>query len=76
MVRAEPDKLGAEICQPEPPAWSSAWRMINSLSYAGELYDQIRRKEKLSLEAIQFYAAEIVLILQYMRRHKVRQHSR
>ncbi|KAK9864056.1 hypothetical protein WJX84_005775 [Apatococcus fuscideae] len=37
----------------------------------GELYDQIRRKQGLSLEEIQFYAAEIVLILQYMRRHKV-----
>ncbi|BDA45583.1 probable 3-phosphoinositide-dependent protein kinase 1 at N-terminal half [Coccomyxa sp. Obi] len=37
----------------------------------GELYDQIQRKGRLSLEDARFYAAEIVLILEYLRQQQV-----
>ncbi|CAL8470828.1 g10370 [Coccomyxa elongata] len=37
----------------------------------GELYDQIQRKKRLSLEDARFYAAEIVLTLEYLRQQQV-----
>ena len=42
---------------------------------AGELFDQINRKQKLPLHDAQFYAAEIVLILEYLRTKQVRPRS-
>lgn len=38
----------------------------------GELYDQIHKRGKLPLEVAAFYAAEIVLILQYLESKQVR----
>lgn len=37
----------------------------------GELFEQIRKKKTLTLEDTQFYAAEIVLILEQLKRNKV-----
>ena len=39
---------------------------------AGELHDQLQRRGKLPLDDATFYAAEIVLILEYLRDQKVR----
>lgn len=38
---------------------------------AGELFDQIDRKGRLPLDQAQTYAAEIVLILEYLRKMQV-----
>ena len=38
---------------------------------AGELYDQIQRKERLTLEEARFYASEIVDVLAYLREQQV-----
>lgn len=38
---------------------------------AGELYDQIQRKEQLTLEEARFYASEIVDVLAYLREQQV-----
>ena len=40
---------------------------------AGELHDQLQRRGKLPLDDAIFYAAEIALILEYLRGQKVRQ---
>ena len=40
--------------------------MCSTLYTAGELYDQIRSAKRLSLPQSQFYAAEIVLMLEYL----------
>jgi 3-phosphoinositide dependent protein kinase-1 len=37
----------------------------------GDLYDQIQRRGKLPLSSVQFYAAEVVLILEYLRKMQV-----
>ncbi len=41
---------------------------------AGELYDQIQRKEQLTLAEARFYASEIVDILAYLREEQVLAH--
>ena len=41
---------------------------------AGELYDQIQRKEQLTLAEARFYASEIVDILAYLRKEQVLAH--
>ena len=38
---------------------------------AGELFEEIQRKGKLTLDDARFYAAEIVQILSYLREQKV-----
>ena len=38
---------------------------------AGELHDQLQRRGKLPLDDATFYAAEIVLILEYLQKQKV-----
>ncbi len=42
------------------------------LALAGELHDQLERRGKLPLDDASFYAAEIVLVLEYLRDQKVR----
>eukprot|EP00198_Chlamydomonas_reinhardtii_P012041 XP_001701378.1 3-phosphoinoside dependent protein kinase [Chlamydomonas reinhardtii] len=37
----------------------------------GELYEQINKRGRLPLEAVRFYAAEVVLILEYLRKAQV-----
>ena len=44
---------------------------VSSLLPTGELYDQIQRKQRLPVPEAQFYAAEIVLILIYLRSEQV-----
>jgi len=45
--------------------------MVLELCPGGELFDQIRKRKRLGLEAARFYAAEVVLILQYLRESRV-----
>ena len=40
--------------------------MATELCRAGELFDQIHQKTKLDLESARFYAAEVVLMLEYL----------
>ena len=46
-----------------------------ALGSAGELHDQLQRRGKLPLEDARFYAAEIVLILEYLQGQKVSPHD-
>ena len=53
--------------------FQDAHSLYMALEYCpnGELYDQIRLSEKLSIPNTQFYAAEIVLMLEYLRNQGV-----
>ena len=43
---------------------------------AGELYDQIQARERLPLEVARIYAAEVVLMLEYLRQEQARESLR
>lgn len=45
---------------------------IHQVLHAGELYEQIQRKGTLVVEEARFYAAEVVLVLEYLRKQQVR----
>lgn len=41
-----------------------------ALQHPGELYDQIHRRKKIDAQDVQFYAAEIVLMLKRLRQEQ------
>ena len=51
------------------------WVPSHASGSAGELHDQLQRRGKLPLEDARFYAAEIVLILEYLQGQKVSPHG-
>ncbi|KAL4437322.1 hypothetical protein ABPG75_004461 [Micractinium tetrahymenae] len=53
--------------------FQDAYSLYLGLEYCpnGELYDQIRLRGRLGEAAARFYAAEVVLMLEYLRQHRV-----